>query len=38
VVDPNYSRYGTDLITLQNELLHTLCRERNLETFDPSFF
>jgi hypothetical protein len=26
VVDPTLPRYGTDLMTLQNELLHTLCR------------
>jgi hypothetical protein len=26
VVDPTLPRYGTDVMTLQNELLHTLCR------------
>ncbi len=31
VVDPTLPRYGTDLMTLQNELLQTLCRGWDLD-------
>ncbi len=32
MVDPTLPRYGTDLMTLQNELLHTLSRWWDLRT------